>query len=142
MISFVFWKKYNDKRIGLSIFSNLALIGGINQLIKFIIRRPRPIVNRIIEEKGFSFPSGHTMGSMAFYGFIIYLVYKKIDNKKIKWILIISLSIFTFLIGVSRIILGVHYTTDVLAGFFLTISYLTLYTSIVDEFIGTEKKDD
>ncbi len=142
LISLVFWKRFNDKRIGLSIFLNLALVGGINQVLKWIIKRPRPFVNRIVEEKGFSFPSGHSMGSLAFYGFIIYLIYKKVDNKKVKWVLIFLLSIFTILIGMSRIILGVHYTTDVLAGFFLSISYLTIYTSIVDDFIGTEDKKE
>ena len=80
------------------------------------------------------------MGSMAFYGFLIYLIYKKVENKKLKWTMIIALAIFTVLIGMSRVYLGVHYATDVLAGFFLTIAYLAIYTSIIDEYIGTESK--
>lgn len=73
------------------------------------------------------------MVSMAFYGFLIYLIYNNIKNKYIKWILICSLSILIILIGISRIYLGVHYTSDVLAGFFLSISYLVIYTRIVKE---------
>lgn len=82
---------------------------------------------------GYSFPSGHSMVSMAFYGFLIYLIYNNIKNKYIKWILICSLSILIILIGISRIYLGVHYTSDVLAGFLISISYLVIYTRIVKE---------
>ena len=71
------------------------------------------------------------MASMAFYGFIIYLIYKNIKNKYIKWISIILLSILILAIGFSRIYLGVHYTSDVLGGFLLTIAYLMVYTSVI-----------
>ena len=57
-----------NKKIGLSIFSNLAIITILNQLLKRILQRPRPTEYRIIEETGYSFPSGHSMISMAFYG--------------------------------------------------------------------------
>ena len=65
-----------NKKIGLSIFSNLVIITALNQLLKNILQRPRPTEYRIIEETGYSFPSGHSMISMAFYGYIIYLIYK------------------------------------------------------------------
>ena len=53
----------------------------INQTIKHIVRRPRPNVLRLVEESGYSFPSGHSMISVAFYGLVIYFVYKNINNK-------------------------------------------------------------
>ena len=102
----------------------------VNQVIKHIIRRPRPNVLRLVEESGYSFPSGHSMVSMAFYGIIIYLVYKNVSNKYLKWILIILLSLLILSIGFSRIYVGVHYFTDVVGGFFLALAYLIVYIYI------------
>ncbi len=82
------------------------------------------------------------MISAAFYGFLIYLIYKKVKNKKLKITLIIVLSILIVSIGISRIYLGVHYTSDVLAGFTVSVSYLIIYTSIVKKFILEREKED
>ena len=120
-----------NKKIGLSIILNVVIITVLNQLLKRILQRPRPTEFRIVEETGYSFPSGHSMVSMAFYGYLIYLIYKYIKNKYVKWILIIMLSLLIFSIGISRIYLGVHYTSDVLGGFLLSISYLVVYISSI-----------
>ena len=127
-----------NKKIGLSIFSNLVIITVLNQLLKRILQRPRPTEFRIIEETGYSFPSGHSMVSMAFYGYLIYLIYKYVKNKYVKWISIVLLGILICSIGVSRIYLGVHYTSDVLGGFLLSISYLILFISSVNKFFIEE----
>ena len=124
-----------NKKIGFSIFINLASVTILNQLLKRILQRPRPTEFRIVEESGYSFPSGHSMVSMAFYGYLIYLIYKYVENKYIKWISIIMLSILICSIGVSRIYLGVHYTSDVLGGFLISISYLIIYISAVNKFL-------
>ena len=124
-----------NKKIGLSIFSNLVIITVLNQLLKRVLQRPRPTEYRIIEETGYSFPSGHSMVSMAFYGYLIYLIYKYVKNKYIKWISIVLLSLLICSIGISRIFLGVHYTSDVLGGFFISISYLVIYVSAVNKFL-------
>ena len=110
---------------------NLACSFIISQILKLIIRRPRPEVLRLAVEKGFSFPSGHAMVSTVFYGFFIYLIYKKVKNKHIKWVSISLICILILLIGVSRIYLGVHYASDVFGGFVLSISYLGLFTHII-----------
>ena len=123
-----------NKKIRLSIFSSLVIITILNQLLKRILQRPRPTEYRIIEETGYSFPSGHSMISMAFYGYLIYLIYKYAKNKYIKWTSIILLSILICSIGISRIYLGVHYTSDVLGGFLISISYLIIYISAVNKF--------
>lgn len=129
-----------NKKIGLSIFSNLVIVTVLNQLLKYILQRPRPTEYRIINESGYSFPSGHSMVSMAFYGYLIYLMYKYAKNKYVKWTSIILLSILIGLIGLSRIYLGVHYTSDVLAGFLISISYLITYITILDKtFVESEK---
>ncbi len=124
-----------NKKIGLSIFLNLVIVTGLNQLLKRILQRPRPTEYRIIEETGYSFPSGHSMISMAFYGYLIYLIYKYVKNKYVKWTSIVLLSILICSIGISRIYLGVHYTSDVLGGFLISISYLVIYISAVNKFL-------
>lgn len=127
-----------NKKIGLSIISDIVIITVLNQLLKRILQRPRPTEFRIVEEKGYSFPSGHSMVSMAFYGYLIYLIYRYIKNKYVKWTLITILSILICLIGISRIYLGVHYTSDVLGGFLLSISYLVIYISSIKKLLPEE----
>ena len=126
----VFIKNNNIRKY---ICVNLIVSTILNFGIKNIVRRTRPEGFRIIEESGYSFPSGHSMVSMAFYGLLIYLIYKKVDNKYLKNCLIILLSIIILLIGLSRIYLGVHYTSDVIAGFLLGISYLIVFVSVINE---------
>lgn len=116
-----------NKRDAKFITSNLVIVFLLNKILKLIIERPRPSVLRLVYEEGYSFPSGHAMVSMGFYGFLIYLAYKNIKNKKIKIPLIIFLSILILLIGVSRIYLGVHYATDIIGGFLIAIIYLGLF---------------
>lgn len=126
--SFVFIKnKIYAKLMAL----NLVIVTLLNLLIKNIVSRPRPTGFRLIDESGYSFPSGHSMASMAFYGFIIYLVFKFVKNKYVKWTLICLLSLLIVLIGVSRIYLGVHYASDVIAGFSISVFYLILVESIL-----------
>ena len=103
-----------------------------NQLLKHTIRRIRPDHLRLIKESGFSFPSGHSMISIALYGTLIYLVYKYIKNKLIKVLLIVSLIILILGIGMSRIYLGVHYPSDILGGYFITIPIIILVVTIID----------
>ena len=135
VVTIVLFILIKNKKIRLSIFSNLVIITILNQLLKRILQRPRPTEYRIIEETGYSFPSGHSMISMAFYGYLIYLIYKYVKNKYIKWISIILLSILICVIGISRIYLGVHYTSDVLGGFLISISYLIIYISAINKFL-------
>lgn len=124
-----------NKKIGILIWVNIAISTLLNQILKFIIQRPRPTEFRIIDESGYSFPSGHSMISATFYGFLIYLIYKNVKNKYLKYSLITMLVILILLIGTSRIYLGVHYTSDVLAGFLIAISYLIIFTTVADLWI-------
>ncbi len=135
-ILFIFIK---NKKIGLCIYVNLFLSAGLNQILKHIVQRPRPTEFRLIDEKGYSFPSGHSMVSAAFYGLLIYLIYKKVKNTYLKTFLITMLVILIISIGVSRIYLGVHYTSDVLAGFLISISYLIVFTNSINHYISSEK---
>ena len=97
-----------NKKIKLSLMINLIGVTIINNLFKVIIARPRPYINRLVDETGYSFPSGHAITSMVFYGYLIYLIYKYVDNRKIKIPLMIFLILLIPIIGLSRIYLGVH----------------------------------
>ena len=96
----------------------------LNRILKLIFGRPRPNILRLITESGYSFPSGHGMMSIIYYGFIIYLIWQK--DYKLKWkiLLIIPLVLLILLVGISRIYLGVHYASDILAAFMIGIVYL------------------
>lgn len=115
------------------IIFNLVMVTIANQIIKYIVQRPRPIEHRIIDQFGYSFPSGHSMVSMAFYGFLIYLIYKRVKNKYLKWGLCTILSFLILLIGISRIYLGVHYASDVIGGFCLSMAYLIAYIKMIEK---------
>ena len=124
-ISFLLLLK--NKKDSRCIALNLILVFLLNRILKFIIARPRPEILRLVPEDGYSFPSGHAMVSMGFYGFLIYLIYTKVKNKKVKYPLVVFLGLLIILIGISRIYLGVHYFTDVIGGFIIAILYLIVF---------------
>ena len=109
----------NKKKYGLLIFGNslLSTVGYL--IIKNIVQRPRPFPHLYITETGFSFPSGHTTCITAFCGILIYFIWKKIKNTKLKIALTCALIIWIILIGTTRIFFNVHYPSDVLAGIIL-----------------------
>lgn len=98
----------------------------VMSLLKLYFSRPRPLTPILHEVRGFSFPSGHAMSAMTFYGLLMYLVYKYIEGAISKTVLLGFLGLFILLIGVSRIYLRVHYTSDVLAGFAMGIIWLVV----------------
>ena len=123
---------FKDKKIFLQFFTLTIVTKVINHIIKIIVKRERPnVLTSISVESGYSFPSAHTMISTVFYGFIIYLIMKNVKNKKIKNISIISLFIIIFLIGISRIYLGVHYATDVIFGFIFGFIILFIFINLI-----------
>lgn len=109
---------------------NLIFLRLLNYVIKIIIKRDRPNILRLIKIGEYSFPSGHAMISMGVYGYLIYLIYKKVKNPYIKYLGIIILSLLIILIGISRIYLGVHYFSDVVAGYTLSLIYLIIFIRV------------
>lgn len=129
LIALIFIK---NKKYGVAMTVNLAVVTLINLIIKNIVCRERPNVLRLVEETGYSFPSGHSMASMAFYGFLIYLIYtSKIKSKALKITLCTAIGVLILLIGLSRIYVGVHYASDVLSGFIISFTYLILFINLV-----------
>lgn len=115
----VIFKNKKDIWVGI----HLLIIQGINRFIKAFVKRARPPqIYHLVKETNYSFPSGHSMSAMAGYGLLIIEVQK--SSLKYKTIIKVFLAIMIFLIGLSRIYLGVHYFSDVIGGFLLSLSYL------------------
>jgi len=131
----------NRKKCGLAILANLVISTIIYSIVKQIFQRTRPPMEEwLISESGFSFPSGHTTNNIAFYGFIIYLLYNKIEDKKVRNIICILIGFIPILVGLSRIYLRVHYPSDVLAGICLGIILVILFVTFIYENPNFKKK--
>ena len=103
----------------------------LNTLIKHIVGRLRPDVLHLVVEEGYSFPSGHSITSMFFYGFAIWLVWRNVKNPTARNILTVLLAVPMLLIGPTRVYLGVHFPTDVLAAWCLAIAAIMLAIEII-----------
>ncbi len=112
---FLFVKKHKwySIKIPAIAISSLALMF----ILKRLFSRERPLIPLLEEARGLSFPSGHALMSVTFYGLLIYISWHSIKSKSLKWTLISFFILLILLIGFSRIYLRVHYTSDVLAGF-------------------------
>tara|TARA_R110000868_G_scaffold71637_3_gene209549 strand:- start:504 stop:1232 length:729 start_codon:yes stop_codon:yes gene_type:complete len=95
----------------------LALATISNMMLKRFIDRARPSIEHLVSVETLSYPSGHAMSAMAFYGFLIFLVTKFNINKVMKYVLILVLITLILSIGISRIYLGVHFPSDIAGGF-------------------------
>lgn len=113
------WRGYRRYSIELIV----SMVGGIilNELLKAYFNRARP-TSALIHQYGLSFPSGHAMMSVAFYGCLAWLAWQHGR----RWGLALALVGFIVLIGLTRIFLQVHYPTDVVAGFAGGVAWLVL----------------
>ncbi len=118
----------------------------LNHIIKILVCRERPdVLLHLVDENGFSFPSGHSISSMFFYGMAIWLVWHYAgqerpgqpgdaagpDRKRTVVILTVLLFIPAILVGLTRVYLGVHFPTDVLAGWSLGILAIAVEAEII-----------
>lgn len=120
---------------------NLFVIIILNIILKNIYSRPRPEF-MLIDEYGYSFPSGHAMVSMAFYGLFIYILFHVNINKWLKYISSFLIFILIMMIGLSRIYLHVHYFSDVIAGFAVSVIYLIVFTKFMKMVLGNGVKKE
>lgn len=119
------------KRPGACAAVNLVLVFILNQLIKEIVQRPRPVGFRLISETGYSFPSGHSMVAMAFYGLLVWMIWHYEEDKFVKYLCSIGFCLCIAAVGLSRVYLGVHYASDVIAGFCVSLAWLAVYTKVI-----------
>lgn len=113
----LFYLKFKNWRYVLEMVFVLALAGLSNSALKQVINRARPDVDHLVSVATLSYPSGHAMTAISFYGFLIYLIYNIKMKRIFKIGLIILFSLMIFFIGISRIYLGVHFPSDVAGGY-------------------------
>ena len=127
--------RFRNKKESLFFMANILGLSLFNELLKWIFRRNRPEGNRLIEAVGYSFPSGHAMVFMGFSLLIIYLLLLYFKNKKTAWLISILVFIFAVMVGISRVYLGVHYFSDVAAGWLVGIMWAAASAVIHNAFI-------
>jgi len=104
-------------REALLLAATVAVGWGVGSLLKTIVARPRPdIVPHLMEVSGHSFPSGHSFNAAVAYIAIALAFAAMSPRRAVRWTIIASAVVLSLLIALSRVWLGVHYPTDVLAG--------------------------
>ncbi|WP_339146290.1 MULTISPECIES: phosphatase PAP2 family protein [unclassified Sutcliffiella] len=124
----LFKKKWS---LVLFIWCNLVGVRLLNTFLKSIFTRERPTLDHIVEAGYYSFPSGHSMNSMAFFGAIAILVLIVVRSDWIRITVVMSCILLILLIGCSRVYLGVHFPLDVLGGFLMGASWLFFISAIL-----------
>lgn len=122
------------------IIITLALASISNVILKRFISRARPDIEHLVVVKTLSYPSGHAMSAMAFYGFLAYLIYTSNMNKGLKFLLIALSYLLIFSIGLSRIYLGVHFPSDILGGFIAGMMW-AFFCILIFNLIAVFKRD-
>ncbi len=111
------------------VFLFIAVMGGtvvFNQIFKYMFHRERPSIHRLVEETGFSFPSGHSMLAFALFGVVAFLLWHELSSRIARGIVIVVAALVILCVGISRIYLGVHYPSDVLGGYLSSGFVLTI----------------
>lgn len=127
IIYFLFVKKHRWYSIKIPVIALTSLFWML--FLKNLFGRTRPDIPLLSEASGLSFPSGHALMSVTFYGLLIHIVWNTVKPNWWKWLLIVLLTLLILIIGFTRIYLRVHYPSDVFAGF--AIGFLWLVISIL-----------
>ncbi|MDM5226692.1 phosphatase PAP2 family protein [Cytobacillus sp. NJ13] len=120
--------KYRNYEAMASVVFAVAAGNEVNKWLKEAIGRPRPDQEHLVDVASLSFPSGHAMIGMILYTVIAYFIINELKSKSAKWMTAILAGIWIFLMGISRIVMGVHYPSDIAAGF--AAGYIWVFISI------------
>ncbi|TWJ32389.1 LssY C-terminal domain-containing protein [Geobacter argillaceus] len=131
LFTVLFWIRKNREFI-LPFWLTLAGSGVFSLLGKLAFHRQRPLGISVFTEASFSFPSGHATIAAAFYGFIVYYLWRQAQNWNIRLNLLFGGSALILAIGFSRLYLGVHFLSDVLGGYLLGFLWLILGICMVE----------
>ena len=121
------WKAESALLLGSLVTSGLLV-----SLLKPIYARPRPSITHLVHETGYSFPSGHSLGITMACGALFIIVTQGVKNQSSRLVLQILLGLFILIILLSRVYVGVHYPSDVTAGFLLGFAVLNYVFPIYD----------
>ena len=116
-----------NKKVAIVIIINMLIMWVLIGTLKRIFKRNRPNINPLVEEEGYSYPSGHTMTATIFYRFLIFLIIISNITIPLKIILTSLFVLLVLLIGYTRVYLGVHFLSDVIGAILFGSSYLLLY---------------
>lgn len=126
LVLVVFLVAKKKKHSALFLAGNLATSGLVIVVLKNIFQRPRPAIQHLVEEHGFSFPSGHSLAATLVCGSLIILAGLAVKNVTARRTIQFLLGLLVVIILISRVYVGVHYPSDVLAGLFLGLGILHL----------------
>src|SRR5690606_1089213 len=135
MAAAFFYFKYGRWKFTLQTILVLLLSSLSNVVLKKVINRERPSLEHLVAVSTLSYPSGHSMSAMAFYGFLIYLSFRFSGSWWLKAAAFIGFGGLILLIGISRIYLGVHYPSDVIAGFLgglIWVTFCVVVFNVID----------
>jgi undecaprenyl-diphosphatase len=126
------WVSLRSKTYSFAILSSFTAMWVLNTLIKEILQRERPSLQHLVEAGGYSFPSGHAMISMGFFGmiFAIWAIERKIRGRSLFLPCVLG-ALLILLIGLSRVYLGVHFPTDIVGGYIAGIIWLVFTVPVI-----------
>jgi membrane-associated phospholipid phosphatase len=122
-VLFFIWKRWWPSLVMLVV----AVPGGmlLNEWLKLLVHRPRPFLEgAFVDWSGYSFASGHTIGATLLYGQLALFVVPAIKSRHWQRLVVLAAALVVLLVGFSRIALGAHYLTDVLAAIVFGILWL------------------
>ena len=138
IIYFVFAAHQNWFSIRIITISLSSLV--LMLLLKYLFQRKRPLSPLLKAARGLSFPSGHAIMAVTFYGLLLYILLHSIDKNWLKYLLTILLVLLILLIGYSRVYLRVHYASDVLAGYITGILWLLVSLDVLNRLENFNKE--
>ncbi|AUO07263.1 phospholipid phosphatase [Paenibacillus jamilae] len=126
------WVYLRSKAYSFAILSSFTAMWVLNTIIKEFLQRERPSLQHLVEAGGYSFPSGHAMISMGFYGMIFAIwAIERMVHKRTFFLPCVLGALLILLIGLSRVYLGVHFPTDIVGGYIAGMIWLVFTVPVV-----------
>jgi membrane-associated phospholipid phosphatase len=125
LVLFLIWKRWWPSLVTLIV----AVPGGmlLNELLKVVVQRPRPFMSgSFVDWSGYSFASGHTIGATLLYGQLLLFILPVLKARHLRVLSIFSAALLVAVVGFTRVALGAHFLTDVLAAIFFGVIWLAL----------------